>query len=66
MLEAAIHEGVRKFIPLQQYSCISDRLSGQMINEGTSLVETIKTIYEFTKAEGEREVRKAVKEGWMQ
>ncbi len=34
-----------------------------MLDESRSLVETNKTIYEFTKAEGEREVMKAVKEG---
>ena len=63
MLKAAIHEGVRKFIHFSSIHAFQIGSPGQMINEGTSLVETNKTIYEFTKAEGEREVRKAVKEG---
>jgi len=63
ILEAAIHEGVRKFIHFSSIHAFQIGSPGQMIHEGTSLVETNKTIYEFTKAEGEREVRKAVKEG---
>jgi dihydroflavonol-4-reductase len=63
MLEAAIHEGVRKFIHFSSIHAFKIGSPGQMINEGTSLVETNKTVYEFTKAEGEREVMKAVKGG---
>jgi dihydroflavonol-4-reductase len=63
ILEAAIHEGVRKFIHFSSIHAFQIRSPGQMLNEESSLVESNKTIYEFTKAEGEREVRKAVKQG---
>jgi dihydroflavonol-4-reductase len=63
IIKAANYSGVRKFIHFSSIHAFQIGSPGQMINEGTSLVETNKTIYEFTKAEGEREVRKAVKEG---
>jgi dihydroflavonol-4-reductase len=63
MLKAAIHERVRKFIHFSSIHAFQIGSPDQMLNECRSLVETNKTIYEFTKAEGEREVMKAVKEG---
>jgi dihydroflavonol-4-reductase len=63
MIKAANQTGSKKFIHFSSIHAFQIGSHGQMINEDTSMVETNKTIYEFTKAEGERVVRKAVKEG---
>jgi dihydroflavonol-4-reductase len=63
MLKAARYSGVRKFIHFSSIHAFRIGSPGQMLDENSPLVETSKTIYEFTKAEGEREVLKAVKEG---
>jgi dihydroflavonol-4-reductase len=63
MIKAANSKGVRKFIHFSSIHAFQIGSPGLMLDESRSLVETNKTIYEFTKAEGEREVMKAVKEG---
>jgi dihydroflavonol-4-reductase len=63
ILKAAIREGVRKFIHFSSIHAFQIGSPEQKLNEERSLVESNKTIYEFTKAEGEREVRKAVLDG---
>jgi len=63
MLKAAIYQGVRKFIHFSSIHAFQIGSPDRMLDETRPLVETHKTIYEFTKAEGEREVLKAVKEG---
>lgn len=63
LIKAANHSRVRKFIHFSSIHAFQIGSPGQILNEERSLVESNKTIYEFTKAEGEREVRKAVKEG---
>jgi dihydroflavonol-4-reductase len=63
ILMAAKQSGVRKFIHFSSIHAFQIESPGQLLDENNSLVESDKTIYEFTKAEGEREVIKAVKEG---
>jgi dihydroflavonol-4-reductase len=63
MIKAANYSRVRKFIHFSSIHAFQIGSPDQLLDESRSLVETNKTIYEFTKAEGEREVMKAVKEG---
>jgi dihydroflavonol-4-reductase len=63
MLRAAIDSGVRKFIHFSSIHSFKIGSPIHELNESNPLVESDKTIYEFTKAEGEREVMKAVAEG---
>jgi len=63
MIKAAIHGGVEKFIHFSSIHAFQSEPADQMLDESRTLVESKKTIYEFTKAEGEREVMKAVKGG---
>ena len=63
IIKAANHSKVRKFIHFSSIHAFQIGSPGQVLDESTSLVEASKTIYEFTKAEGEREVVKAAKEG---
>ena len=63
LIKAANLNGVKKFIHFSSIHAFQIVSPDQLIDESTSLVETNKIIYEFTKAEGEREVMKAVKEG---
>ena len=63
IIKAANYSGVRKFIHFSSIHAFQIGPTDQMLDESRSLVETNRTIYEFTKAEGEREVKKAVKEG---
>jgi dihydroflavonol-4-reductase len=63
MIKAANYSGVRKFIHFSSIHAFQIGSPGQMLDESRPLVESDKTIYEFTKAEAEREVMKAVKEG---
>lgn len=63
MLKAAIQSRVKKFIHFSSIHAFKIGSPFQMLDESRALVETNNTIYEFTKAEGEREVMKAVKEG---
>jgi dihydroflavonol-4-reductase len=63
MIVAANYSRVRKFIHFSSIHAFQIGSPGQLLDESRSKVESNKTIYEFTKAEGEREVMKAVKEG---
>jgi dihydroflavonol-4-reductase len=63
MIKAANHGRAKKFIHFSSIHAFQIGSPDQMLDESRSLVETSKTIYEYTKAEGEREVMKAVKEG---
>jgi dihydroflavonol-4-reductase len=63
ILKAAINCKVKKFIHFSSIHAFQTGSPGQLLDENRPLVETNKTIYEFTKAEGEREVLKAVKGG---
>ncbi len=63
MIKAANHGRAKKFIHFSSIHAFQIGSPDQMLDESRSLVESDKTIYEFTKAEGEREVMKAVKEG---
>jgi Nucleoside-diphosphate-sugar epimerases len=63
IIKAANYSRVRKFIHFSSIHAFQIGCPGELLDESRSLVETNKTIYEFTKAEGEREVMKAVKEG---
>ncbi|HUX55987.1 MAG TPA: NAD-dependent epimerase/dehydratase family protein [Bacteroidales bacterium] len=63
MIKAANYAGAKKFIHFSSIHAFQTEPSDMILDESRSLVESDKTIYEFTKAEGEREVMKAVKEG---
>jgi len=63
IIKAAKDAEVRKFIHFSSIHAFQIGSPVQMLDENRSLIETKKTIYEFSKAEGEREVMKAVKEG---
>jgi dihydroflavonol-4-reductase len=63
ILKAAKSAGVKKFIHFSSIHAFQIGSPYKMINESTLLVESNKIIYEYSKAEGEREVIKAVKEG---
>jgi dihydroflavonol-4-reductase len=63
IIKAAISGGAKKFIHFSSIHSFQSEPSDLLLDESRSLVETTKTIYEFTKAEGEREVIKASKEG---
>jgi dihydroflavonol-4-reductase len=63
MIKAANSTGVRKFIHFSSIHAFQIGSPGLLLEESRPLVESNKTIYEYTKAEGEREVMKAVKEG---
>jgi dihydroflavonol-4-reductase len=63
MIKAANHSRVRKFIHFSSIHAFQIGSPDQLLDESRSLVKSNKIIYEFTKAEGEREVMKAVKEG---
>jgi dihydroflavonol-4-reductase len=63
MIKAANHARVSKFIHFSSIHAFQIGSPDKLLDESRSLVETNKIIYEFTKAEGEREIMKAVKEG---
>jgi len=63
ILNAAKQSRVRRFIHFSSIHSFQPGSPDQLLDENRSLVESDKTTYEFTKAEGEREVKKAVKEG---
>lgn len=63
MIKAANYSRVRKFIHFSSIHAFQIGSPDQMMDESRSLVKTNKAIYEFTKAEGEREVMIAIKEG---
>ena len=63
MIKAATSRGVGKFIHFSSIHAFQCKPADLLLDENRPLVETNNTIYEFTKAEGEREVLRAVKEG---
>jgi dihydroflavonol-4-reductase len=63
ILKAAAHAGAKKFIHFSSIHAFQTEPFDQLLDESRPIVETTKTIYEYSKAEGEREVMKAVKEG---
>ncbi len=63
VVSGALRAGAKKFIHFSSIHAFQTDPSYLLLDESRSLVETTKTIYEFTKAEGEREVMKAVKDG---
>ncbi len=63
ILKAARNAGVKKFMHFSSIHAFQADSSSMILDETRSLVQTNKTVYEFTKAEGEREVMKAVREG---
>jgi dihydroflavonol-4-reductase len=63
MIKAVNNAGVKKFIHFSSIHAFQTDPSDMILDESRLLVESDKTIYEFTKAEGEREVMKAVEEG---
>jgi dihydroflavonol-4-reductase len=60
---AAKRGGVKKFIHFSSIHAFQAKPADLLLDESRPMVESDDTIYEFTKAEGEREVMKAVKEG---
>jgi len=63
IIKAAKYGSVKKFIHFSSIHAFQTEPSHSMLDETRPLVHSDKTIYEYTKAEGEREVMKAVKEG---
>jgi dihydroflavonol-4-reductase len=63
IIKAANFSRVRKLIHFSSIHAFQTESPHLMLDESRSLVETNKSIYAFTKAEGERVVMKAVKEG---
>jgi dihydroflavonol-4-reductase len=63
ILKAASYRRVKKFIHFSSIHAFQTDPLDMMLDESRSKVEAKKIIYEFSKAEGEREVLKAVKEG---
>lgn len=63
IIKAAKYARVKKFIHFSSIHAFQTEPSDSMLDETRPLVHSDKTIYEYTKAEGEREVMKAVKEG---
>jgi len=63
ILKASNRARVKKFIHFSSIHAFKIESPDILIDESTSLVESNRIIYEFTKAEGEREIMKAVKEG---
>lgn len=63
IIKAANRSGVRKFIHFSSIHAFQVGSPGSILDESRPLIDTSRTIYEFSKAEGEREVMKAVKEG---
>jgi len=63
IIKAANRGGVKKFIHFSSIHAFQTGSPDEILDESGPLVESRKIIYEFSKAEGEREVMKAVKEG---
>lgn len=63
ILKAAGNQRVKKFIHFSSIHAFETNPLDQMLDETRPKVEKEKIIYEYSKAEGEREVMKAVKEG---
>ena len=63
ILKAANNANVRKFIHFSSIHAFQTDPLDMILDENRPKVESDKTIYEYSKAEGEREVLKAVKNG---
>jgi dihydroflavonol-4-reductase len=63
ILKAAKYNGIGKFIHFSSIHAFQSKPLKEMLDENRSKIDKKKIIYEFSKAEGEREVLKAVKEG---
>ncbi len=63
MLKAAQRRGVRKFIHFSSIHAFSTVPDGILLDETMPAIDTGGSIYEVTKAEGEREVINAAREG---
>ncbi len=63
LLKSAISGKTKKFIHFSSIHAFQTEPLNMMLDERRPLVEKDKIIYEYSKAEGEREVKKAVKEG---
>jgi dihydroflavonol-4-reductase len=63
IIKAANHGKTKKFIHFSSIHAFQTEPTDLMFDESRPLVQTNKTIYEYTKAMGESEVMKAVKEG---
>jgi dihydroflavonol-4-reductase len=63
ILKAASNAHVRKLIHFSSIHAFQTEPLDMILDESRSLVESRKTIYEYSKAEGEREVMKAAKAG---
>jgi dihydroflavonol-4-reductase len=61
---AARYCRVKKFIHFSSIHAFQNKPTDLILDESRQKVQSDKTIYEYTKAEGEREVMKAVKEGF--
>lgn len=64
ILKAANSGKTKKFIHFSSIHAFQTEPLNIMLDESRPLVEKNKIIYEYSKAEGEREVKKAVKEGF--
>jgi dihydroflavonol-4-reductase len=63
IIEASKSSGVKKFIHFSSIDAFQFTSSEAVMDESKPLIESEKSIYAFTKAEGERLVMKAMKEG---
>src|SRR5664279_1521992 len=63
LIKSAISGKTKKFIHFSSIHAFQTEPLHMMLDESRPLVEKDKIIYEYSKAEGEREVKKAVKEG---
>jgi dihydroflavonol-4-reductase len=63
IIKAANIGGVKKFIHFSSIDAFQIEPSNHILDENRSLFVSNKSVYSFSKAEGEREVMKAVKEG---
>ena len=63
ILKAAINQRVKKFIHFSSIHAFQAEPLDMILDENRSKVEAKEIIYEYSKAEGEREVMKAVSEG---
>jgi dihydroflavonol-4-reductase len=63
IVKAAISSGVKKFIHFSSIDAFKTESPDMNFDESRGLIETKEAIYRFTKAEGERVVMRASKEG---
>ncbi len=63
IIDASVSAGVKRFIHFSSIDAFRPVLPGQLLNEECPLTESVKSIYETTKAESERLVNDAVIHG---